>query len=146
MEYLDCKFNDLMHEANVVVELDSQAIRKRDSFMYLESMIQESGKIDEDVTYHIGVGWLKWRLASGVLCAKKVTPKLKGKFYRVAVHPAMLYGVECWQVKASHIQKLKVATMRMLQRMCGLTKRDKVQNESIWEKVEWQVRLRWLGM
>ncbi|KAF3650574.1 40S ribosomal protein S15a-2 [Capsicum annuum] len=39
---------------------------------------QGNGEIDENVTHRIGAGWLKWRLASGVLCDKKVPPKLKG--------------------------------------------------------------------
>ncbi|KAF3685402.1 putative xyloglucan glycosyltransferase 5-like [Capsicum annuum] len=77
-------------EARVVVKLDSQAIQKRDSFKYPGSMIQGNGEIDQDVTHRIRTGWLKWRLASGVLCDKKVPPKLKGKFYRVVVRPAML--------------------------------------------------------
>ncbi|PHU01184.1 Tyrosine aminotransferase [Capsicum chinense] len=98
-------------------------------------------------------GWMKWRLASGVLCDKKVPPKLKGKFYRVAVRPAMLYGEECWPVKNSHVKKLKVAEMRMLRWMCGLTRGDKVRNETVREKVGVasvedkmrKVRLRWFG-
>ncbi|KAF3676491.1 Pre-mRNA cleavage factor Im 25 kDa subunit 1 [Capsicum annuum] len=79
--------------------------------------------------------------------------KLKGKFYRVAVRPAMLYGAECWLVKNSHIQRLKVAEMRMLCWMCGLTREDKVRNKIIREKVEVasvedkmrEGRLRWFG-
>ncbi|XP_047260363.1 uncharacterized protein LOC124893397, partial [Capsicum annuum] len=51
--------------------------------------------------------WLKWRLASKILRDKKVSPKLKGKFYRVTVRPAMLYRTECWPVKNSPVQKLK---------------------------------------
>ncbi|KAF3641230.1 Macro domain-containing protein [Capsicum annuum] len=90
-------------------------------------------------------------LASGVLCDKKVPPKLKGKFYRVAVRSAMLYGAECWPIKNSHIQKMKVAEMRMLRWMCGLTRGDRVRNETIREKVGVtsvedrmrEVRLRW---
>ncbi|KAF3620006.1 putative pre-mRNA-processing factor 6-like [Capsicum annuum] len=82
-----------------------------------------------------------------------VPPKLKGKFYRVAVHPAMLYGAECWPVKNSHIQKMKVAEMRMLRWMCGLTRGDRVWNETTREKVGVtpvenkmrEVRLRWFG-
>ncbi|KAF3664601.1 Protein BOLA2 [Capsicum annuum] len=136
-EYLECKITEVSQEDGVVVKLDSQG----------------NGEVDKDVTHRIGAGWLKWRLASGVLCDKEVPPKLKGKFYRVAVWPTMLYGAECWPVKNSHIQKLKVAEMRMLRWMCGYTRKDRVTNEIIWEKVRVasvedkmrEVRLRWFG-
>ncbi|PHT52732.1 Brefeldin A-inhibited guanine nucleotide-exchange protein 5 [Capsicum baccatum] len=152
-EYLECKFNDVRLEDEVVVKLGSQVVCKRDSFKYLGSVIQGNGEIDEDVSHRIGAGWMKWKLASGVLCDKKVPPKLKGKFYRVVVRPAMLYGAECWPVKNSHIQKMKVAEMRMLRWMCGLTRGDRVRNEIIREKVGVtpveckmrEVRLSWFG-
>ncbi|KAF3645787.1 Villin-5 [Capsicum annuum] len=152
-EYLECKFSDSRQEDEVVVKLDSQDVCKRDSFKYLGSMIQGDGEIDEDVSNRIGAGWMKWRLSSGVLCDKKVPFKLKGKFYRVTVRPAMLNGAECWLVKHVHIQKLKVAEMRMLRWMCGLTKWDRVRNEIIRDKVGVasvedkmrEERLRWFG-
>ena len=56
--------------------------------------------IDEDVRHRISAGWLKWRQASGILCDKRVPQKLKGKFYRTAIRPAMLYGAECWPTKS----------------------------------------------
>ncbi|KAG5571714.1 hypothetical protein H5410_061480 [Solanum commersonii] len=46
---------------------------------------------------HIAWGsWRKWRLACGV-CDKKIPHKLKGKFYRVVVRPALLYGASVYQ-------------------------------------------------
>ncbi|PHT96000.1 hypothetical protein T459_03882 [Capsicum annuum] len=71
----------------------------------------------------------------------------------VVVRPAMLYGAERWPVKNSHIQKMMVAEMRMLCWMCGLTRGDRVRNETIWEKVGVtpvecklrEARLRWFG-
>ncbi|KAF3615267.1 hypothetical protein FXO38_35214 [Capsicum annuum] len=139
--------------SKVVVRLDSQAVCKRDSFKYLGSMIQGNGEIDEDVSHRIGGGWMKWKLASRVLCDKKLPLKLKGKFYRVAVRPAMQYSTECWPVKNSHIQKVKMEEMRMLRWMCGLTRGDRVRNEIIREKVGVasvedkmrEGRLRWFG-
>ncbi|KAF3651799.1 hypothetical protein FXO37_17836 [Capsicum annuum] len=98
-------------------------------------MIQGNGEIGEDVTHRIRAEWLKLRLASRVLCDKKVPLKLKSKFYRVVVRLAMLYEAECWPVKNSHIQKLKVTEMRMLQWMCGHIRKDRVRNEIIREKV-----------
>ncbi|KAM3233883.1 hypothetical protein P3L10_019242 [Capsicum annuum] len=152
-EYLKCKFSDMSQEDGVVVKLNSQAIQKRESFKYLGSIIQGNGEIDEDVTHRIGVGWLKWRLTSGVLCDKKVPPKLKGKFYRVVVRTAMFYGAECWPVKNSHIQKVNVAEMQMLRWMYGHTRKVRERNEIIQEKVgvasvEYkfrEMRLCWFG-
>ncbi|KAM3202500.1 hypothetical protein P3L10_030124 [Capsicum annuum] len=152
-EYVECKFNDVRRENEVVVRLEAQEVGKRDKFKYLGSVIQSNGEIDEDVSHRIGAGWMKWKLASGVLCDKKVPPKLKGKFYRVVVRPALLYGAECWPVKNSHIQRMKVAEMRRLRWMCGLTRGDRVRNETIREKVGVtsveckmrEARLRWFG-
>ncbi|KAF3657665.1 putative pre-mRNA-processing factor 6-like, partial [Capsicum annuum] len=64
-----------------------------------------------------------------------------------------MYGAECWPVKNSHIQKLNVTEMRMLRWMCGLTRGDRIRNETIREKVKVasvedkmrEVRLRWFG-
>ena len=39
--------------------------------------------------------FFKWRKATGIICDRKVEDKLKGKFYRTAIRPAMLYGSEC---------------------------------------------------
>ena len=49
---------------------------------------------DEDAS-HIKAGWMKRRQASGVLCDRRMPQKLKGRFYRTAIPPAMLYGTEC---------------------------------------------------
>ncbi|KAL5181007.1 putative xyloglucan endotransglucosylase/hydrolase protein 26 [Glycine soja] len=106
-----------------------------------------------NVNHRIQAGWMKWRKVSGVLCDAKVPIKLKEKFYRTAVRPAILYGTECWAVKSQHENKVGVAEMRMLRWMCGKTRQDKIRNEAIRERVgvapivEKMVenRLRWFG-
>ncbi|KAG5581551.1 hypothetical protein H5410_052178 [Solanum commersonii] len=67
---------------------------KERKFQVSWAIIQGSGKIDDDITDRIGAGWMKWRLALGVLCDKKVPPKLKGKFYKVVVKHTVLYGAK----------------------------------------------------
>ncbi|XP_059302252.1 uncharacterized protein LOC132054223 [Lycium ferocissimum] len=76
-EYLKCKFSNVSHDAGIKVRLETQVIQRKGSFKYLGSIIQGNGEIDEDVTHRIGAGWIKWRLTFGVLCDKKVPPKLK---------------------------------------------------------------------
>jgi hypothetical protein len=70
-------------------------VLKKDIFRYLGSMLQKNEDIDEDVSHIIKASWLKWRQASGVFCDPRVPLKLKGKFYRTAIRPTMLYGAEC---------------------------------------------------
>ena len=90
---------------------------------------------------------------SGVLCDKRVPQKLKGKFYRTTIRPAMLYGAECWSMKRRHVQQISIAEMRMLCWICGHTRRDWVRNDDIRDRLGVapieekfvQHRLRWFG-
>jgi hypothetical protein len=79
--------------------------------------------------------------------------KLKGKLYRIAIRPAMLYRAECWPTKMRHIQQLSVAKMHMRRWIRGHTRRDRVWNDDIRERLGVapieeklvQHRLRWFG-
>ncbi|KAG2634318.1 hypothetical protein PVAP13_2NG191006 [Panicum virgatum] len=129
-EYMMCDFSATRHEGGDV-SLDGQVVVQKDTFRYLGSVLQKDGDIDED----------------------RVPQKLKGKFYRTAIRPAMLYGAECWPTKRRHVQQLSVAEMRMLRWFCGHTRRDRVRNEIIRDRVGvapieeklTQHRLRWFG-
>ncbi|KAH1190561.1 Protein transport protein Sec24-like [Glycine max] len=152
-EYMECKFNKSRRVSNSEVKIGDHIIPQVTRFKYLGSVIQDDGEIEGDVNHRIQAGWMKWRKASGVLCDAKVPIKLKGKFYRTAVRPAILYGTECWAVKSQHETKVGVAEMRMLRWMCGKTRQDKIRNGAISERVgvapivEKMVenRLRWFG-
>ncbi|KAH0466342.1 hypothetical protein IEQ34_006445 [Dendrobium chrysotoxum] len=151
-EYIECNFSN-NRPSEGIVTLGDQVINKSTRFRYLGSIVQSDGEIDGDIISRIHVGWLEWRNASGLLCDRKVPLKLKGKFYKMVVRPAMLYGAECWPLKEKHNSKLSVAEMRMLRWMSGFTLRDRIQNEHIREKVgvapvEDKIReshLRWFG-
>ncbi|XP_019240349.1 PREDICTED: uncharacterized protein LOC109220340 [Nicotiana attenuata] len=134
---MECRFSKGTQEGDMEVRLDMQVIPKRGSFKYFGSIIQGNGEIDEDVTHRIRAGWMKWRLVSDVLCDKNVSMRLK----------------ECWPVKNSHTQQLKVAELRILRWMCRHARLDKIRNEVIQEKVGVasvedkirEARLRWFG-
>jgi hypothetical protein len=93
-DYMKCNFSATTQEEGGV-RFDCQVVPKKDTFRYLRSILQKNGDIDEDISHRIKVGWLKWRQASGVLCDPRVPLKLKGKFYRATIRPAMLYEAEC---------------------------------------------------
>jgi len=128
-----CDCGTTTHEE--VVSLECQVVPRKDTFRYLGSMLQRDGDIDEDVSHRIKAGWMKWRQASGILYDKRVPLKLKGKFYRMAIRPAMLYGAECWPTQKRHVQQISVAEMRMLHWICGHTRRDRVRNDDIRDRL-----------
>ena len=152
-EYLCCNFSGENKEEGVEVMIEGMSVPRTDRFKYLGSIIQNEGEIEDDVTHRIKAGWLRWRAATGVLCDKKVPLKLKGKFYRAAIRPAMLYGSECWAVKKAHERKLKAAEMRMLRWACGRTMLDRIPNAVFRNELEImpfsekarEGRLRWFG-
>jgi hypothetical protein len=47
----------------------------------------------------------------------------------------MLYGVECWPTKRRHVQQLSPAKMHMLRWIYGNTRKDRVQNNDIRERL-----------
>jgi hypothetical protein len=55
MEYMKCDFSATTQEERDV-KLDGQVVPKKDTFHYLESMLQKDGDIDEDVSHRIKAG------------------------------------------------------------------------------------------
>ncbi|KAL6582399.1 hypothetical protein OROMI_006413 [Orobanche minor] len=152
-EYMECRFSDNSDREAERITFDGKVVHGSTFFRYLGSIIQKDGELDGDVAHRIKAGWLKWKSATGILCDPDMPHRLKGKFYRTAIRPALLYGTECWAVKQCHVQKMNVAEMRMLRWMCGHTKKDRLRNEVIREKVRvasiedkmMENRLRWFG-
>ncbi|GKD05175.1 hypothetical protein Tco_1180149 [Tanacetum coccineum] len=154
-EYLRCDFGIgvIAHNEEVDIRIGDKILQPKESFRYLGSMLHKSGRIDEDVANRIKAAWMKWRAATGVLCDRNAPLKLKGKFYRVAIRPAMLYGSECWPITKALANRVEVAELRMLRWTCGKTLLDMIPNgvyraqlevESIINKMR-EVRLRWFG-
>jgi hypothetical protein len=132
-EYMRCHFSG-ENSDDGDVSLDGRVVPMNDTFRYLRSILQSEGEIDEDVSHRISAGWVKWKQTSGVLC-DKVPNKLKCKFYRTTIRPAMMYGAKCWATKGQHVQNMSVAEMRMMRWICGHTKKDRIRNDDIRDKL-----------
>ena len=99
-------------------------------FKYLGSSVEETGGMATEITQRVSAAWRNWKRCSGVLCDR--TPvKLKGKVYKTVVRPALLYGAETWATTRGQEARLEVNEMRMLRRMCRVTRRDTIRNEHI---------------
>lgn len=65
------------------------------------------------------------------LSDRRVAPKVKGRIYRVAVRPALLYGLESLATTKTQEYELETAEMSMLHFSLGVTKLDKIRTEKI---------------
>ena len=88
-----------------------------------------------------------------MICDRRVPARVKGKVYRVAVRPAMLYGLETVALTKRQEAEMEVAELKMLRFSLGVTRMDKIRNEYIrttaqvgrfGEKTR-EARLRWYG-
>ena len=86
-----------------------------------------------------------------MICDRRVPARVKEKVYKVAVKPAMLYGLET--VALTKRQEMEVAELKMLRFSLGVTRMDKIRNEYIrgtaqvgkfGDKTR-EARLRWYG-
>ena len=69
--------------------------------------------------------------ASGVLCDRRLSARLKGKIYKSVVRPAMLYGMETVVVAERMEKKMEPAELKMVRWALGVTLKDRVRNKYI---------------
>ncbi|XP_063593045.1 uncharacterized protein LOC134770106 [Penaeus indicus] len=108
---------------------DVQVNRVKD-FKYLGTTVQEDGGTLQEIARRIQLGWNSWKKITGVICDHKVPDKVKGKLHKLMVRPAMLYGLETVLLTKSQERKLEVAEMRMMRYEIGVTRLDKIKNET----------------
>ena len=123
-----------------------------EDFKYLGSTVQGNGGCRREVKKRVQAGWNGWRRMSGVISDRRVPARVKGKVYKVAVRPAMLYGLETVALTKRQDAEMEVAELKML-RFSLVTRMDKIRNEYIrgtaqvgqfGEKTR-EARLRWYG-
>ena len=68
--------------------------------------------------------------------SNKISIRTKKKLYEILVMPALLYGSECWCLKREDERKLLVVEMSWLKGILGKSRRERIRNEIIREKME----------
>lgn len=105
---------------------------KIEKFKYLESFARENRVIVVYVTNRIRCDWMKLREVIEVLCDKKVQLKVKKKFYKTVVRPAIIC---CWALNKKKEIKTKILQMRMIRYLSVVTRLDRIRNKYIRESL-----------
>ena len=123
--------NERQDTSSGTVKMHGEEVAKVDDFKYLGSTVQSNGECGREVKKRVQAGWNGWRRMSGVICDRRVPARVKGKVYKVAVRPAMLYGLDTVVLTKRQEAYMGVAMLKMLRFSLGVTIMDKIRNEYI---------------
>ena len=118
-------------QVNITLKIQGEKVATVEDFKYLGLTVQSNGECGREVKKRVQAGWNGWRRMSGVICDRRVPARVKGKVYRVAVRPAMLYGLETVALTKKKEAEMEVAELMMLRFSLGVTRMDKIRNEYI---------------
>ena len=113
------------------LKLQGEKVKRAKNFKYLGSTVSNDGRCKEEIRRRIQAGWMSWRKVSGVLCDRKLSAKVKGKMYKSAVRPTMIYGIETMAVTKRQVGKTEVAELKMVRWPLRVTRKDKIRNEYV---------------
>ena len=118
-------------EQEGTIRLAGTDVKKVQEFKYLGSTVQQNDDSDREVKKRTQAGWHNWRKVSGVVCDRKIHPKVKGKVYRTVVRPATTYGLETAGLRKRQEAGMEVVELRMLRFSLGVTRKDRIENRYI---------------
>ena len=104
-------------QENITVRMQAEDVAKVDDFKYLGSTAQSNGECRREVKKRVQAGWNGWRRMSGVICDRRLPARVKGKMYKVAAGPAVLYRLETVSLTKRQETEMEVAELKMLR--CG---------------------------
>ena len=123
--------NERQDNGSSTVKMQGEDVAKVEDFKYLGSTVQSNGECGREVKTRVQAGWNGWRRMSGVICDRRVSARVKGKVYKVAVRLAMLYESETVALTKRQEAEMEVAELKMLQFSLGVTRMYKICNEYI---------------
>ncbi|VDP08946.1 unnamed protein product [Heligmosomoides polygyrus] len=113
------------------IKINGAELSRVTAFKYLGSTVTPDGSLKLEVNARVSAAWSKWRSLTGVLCDKTIPEYLKSKVYRTVVRPVATYGAECWPVTKEIESRLSVMETKMLRWTAGVTRLDRVRNDTI---------------
>ena len=64
------------------VNIQGENLELVNTFTYQGATLAENGDLDADMTHRIQPGWKNWKRISGILCDRRISSRVKGKYTR----------------------------------------------------------------
>jgi hypothetical protein len=117
------------------IEVEGQQLNQTSNFVYLGGSISSNEGSEMDIQRRLGIARGIFQNLNQVWITKDISKATKVKVYETLVLSALLYNSETWTVKEAQKKRLKVFEMACLRKIEGVTRREKIRNEEIRERV-----------
>ena len=104
-------------------------------YTYLGVRITKDGNCEPEINDRINRGRAAITKLNGILWDRDVTPKTKTHIYHAIVKSTMTYAAETWCLKAKTIAKLNSTEMDFWRRSARISRKDKIRNNIIKQKM-----------
>ena len=80
--YLRFNVDRDLDDGNSDVNIQGENLERLNTFKYLGATLAENGDLDAEMTHRIQSGWKNWKRISGILCDRRISLRVKGKYTR----------------------------------------------------------------
>ena len=123
-------------EKKCEIIINNQQLKEVDSFKYLGVHYNNTGVMEREIDERIAKYSKNVGLLYPLLREKEIPKKVKATIYTTILRPIMLYGCDAWVLTTKLRSKIQAAEMRVLRLIMGTTRRDKIRNDVIREKLQ----------
>lgn len=141
-------------DEKISITLDGRKIDQSETYNYLGVKVHKGGKNEAELTGRVESALRLYHSLNNTFIRKKeISTKTKMTVYSTVFKPILTYGSESWILTNQMRSRIQATEMKYLRGVKGITRRDKVRNETVRQelKVEPIIRtierqqLKWLG-
>ena len=140
-------------QAHRITIYDEQ-VEQVQRFKYLGVIISADGKFGEEIEARISAtSKLLYSINRQFISKSEVSEKTKKTVFKTVYVPTLIYGCESWALTAKQQSRLQATEMRYLRRTIGKTRRDRIRNTVVRQRLNIDPvmrtiensQLRWFG-
>ena len=114
------------------IEIDGTILKQVECVQYLGTVFHRDGNQEAEISNRIEkASRTYYSLSKSIMNMKEVTVNTKMKIYRVIYRHILIYGSESWVLTERDVSKIRAAEMKYLRRVRGISKLDRIRNETI---------------
>ncbi|CAH4036136.1 unnamed protein product [Pieris brassicae] len=140
-------------ENRTPMRVGAEDIQSVQQFVYLGSVVSETGGTEEDITSRIAKARATFAQLRPIWQSRMLTRRIKVKIFGSNVKSVLLYECETWKVTKHISHRLQVFVNRCLRRILNIYWPEKISNEQLWERcretpISQQIKRRkwnWIG-